>query len=107
VNELAAFFAGAIVMLTVLFRGNDHPTKASGEGWRAKLRLQVEKLALLVVSFGVGWTLLNILGGASPPPQLTILLVGTALWMVTHPKGWWKFVTRGVRDRCDELRPHP
>lgn len=102
-----AFIAACIVLATIVARGADHPSRPNATGWVAMLRLHAEKLALLAVGASAGSVIFSVLAGIDQPPQAVALLVGTALWMLTHPAGWLRYVTRGRDPGCNELRPDP
>lgn len=102
-----AFLASAIVLVTIVARGADHPIHPAKHGLMPTLRLHAEKLALLLVGSSSGAVMLGVLGGLHPPPSVVALMAGTALWMLSHPAGWLAYVTRGRPQSCDELRPDP
>lgn len=102
-----AFVAAAVVLVTIIARGADHPTRPRCSTWAALARLHAEKIALLLVGVSAGWMILSIIVGLSPPGEAVALVTGTALWMLTHPAGWFAYVIKGSRRGCEELRPDP
>lgn len=105
--NLIAFLAAFIVFATIAARGADHPTRPRESGWAPMIRLHVEKLALLAVGASAGAVMLSVVAGLPQPPQVVALILGTALWMLTHPDGWLAYVFRGRSAGCDQLRPDP
>lgn len=100
-----AFVSAAIVLVTIIARGADHPVKPSEAGWLPMLRLQAEKMALLLVGVAAGWMMLSILVGMHPPGEAVALLAGSALWAVSHPAGWIAYVTQGRLAEGHRMRP--
>lgn len=95
-----------IVLVTTAARGSDHPIRPNASGWRPWVRLHAEKLSLLAVGCTAGWALLLIVAGARVDPLLALMLAGTALWMLTHPNGWWAYIT-SLADDCGKRRADP
>lgn len=101
------FLAAGVVLATIVARGNDHPTRPAEPGLMPLIRLHIEKLALLLVGATAGSVMLTVLAGKPTPWQVDGLVAGSALWMLTHPRGWWAFVVQGRTDECQTLRPDP
>jgi hypothetical protein len=104
--DAIAFLAAAIVLVTISARGADHPSRPHEPGIMPMLRLQFEKLSLLTVGIAAGATMLGVLAGKPIGPLTTMMLVGTAVWMLTHPNGWLKYVA-SLADGCDDRRTDP
>lgn len=90
-----AFASAFIVLLTIIARGADHPNVPDGSGWLGVARMHAEKMALLMVGVAAGWKMLSIAVGIGPSAEGTMLLAGTALWMISHPAGWLAYVAKG------------
>lgn len=105
--NLLAFLAACVVLATIVARGADHPTRPQESGPLPFLRLHTEKLALLFVGASAGAVIFSVLAGIDQPVQVAMLMLGVALWMMTHPDGWLRYVFKGRQPRCDELRPDP
>lgn len=105
--NLLAFLAACVVLATIVARGADHPTRPNGAGPMPFLRLHTEKLALLFVGASAGAVIFSVMAGIEQPPQVVSLMLGTALWMLSHPDGWLTFVFKGRQPGCEEARPDP
>lgn len=104
--NLIAFIASFIVLATIIARADDHLTRPTHEGWLPMVRLQVEKIALLLVGVAAGWQMLTIIVGIEPSGESIALMLGTALWMLAHPSGWIKYVLLGRKSEDPHLRPN-
>lgn len=104
--DALSFTAALIVLVTVCARGADHPSKPSERGLLPLLRLHIEKLSLLSVGLAAGATMLGVITHKPIGPLTTMLLVGIAAWMLTHPKGWWRYVS-SLADDCMTSRTDP
>lgn len=105
--NVLAFFAACVVLATIIARGADHPSKPHAPGFVPLVRLHCEKLALLFVGASAGAVLFSVLAGLEQPIQVVLLMLGIALWMLSHPKGWLTFVLKSKGPGCDKLRPDP
>lgn len=101
-----AFFAAAIVLITISARGADHPSRPQSPGILPMIRLHAEKLSLLTVGIAAGAAMLGVIAGKQISALTTMLLVGAALWMVTHPNGWLRYVA-SLADCRDDRRADP
>lgn len=104
--NLLAFIAALVVLVTISARGADHPSKPSIPGLLPMIRLHAEKLSLLTVGIAAGAVMLGVLAGKQISAITTMLLVGMAVWMLTHPKGWFAYVA-SLTQGCDERRTDP
>ena len=93
--SVVAFIASAIVLVTIIARGADHPNTPDGDGIMGRVRMHAEKMALLLVGVASGWLMLSILIGMTPSGESVAMMLGTALWMVSHPAGWLAYVANG------------
>lgn len=105
--NLLAFLAACVVLATIVARGADHPTRPNRTGMLPFFRLHVEKLALLFVGASAGAVIFSVMAGIEQPVQVAMLMLGVALWMMTHPEGWLRYVLKGRQPGCNQLRPDP